>query len=89
MGSDAQGKQELPPALLPRAHLFCDLPEQSARIGEVQHAVSDAPFTPIGAMLSGATKGRRSDSTVFDSSAVSHQNLYVAKAILEGSGPLG
>ena len=31
-------KQELPPELFGRARLFCDLPEQSRRIGEFQHA---------------------------------------------------
>ncbi len=42
MGADAKGKQELPPALLERAQLFCDLPEQSRTIGEFQHASAGA-----------------------------------------------
>ncbi|MFD2741171.1 ornithine cyclodeaminase family protein [Sulfitobacter aestuarii] len=37
MGSDSEGKQELPSDLFPGARLFCDLPEQSMRIGEFQH----------------------------------------------------
>jgi len=34
MGSDAPGKQELPPDILRSASLFRDLPEQSLRIGD-------------------------------------------------------
>ncbi len=84
MGSDAQGKQELPPNLFPRARLFCDLPAQSARIGEFQHATPATPLIAIGAVLSGASEGRQSlkDITVFDSSGISLQDLHMAKAIL-------
>lgn len=84
MGSDATGKQELPTALFARAELFCDLPEQSRAIGEFQHAAPDAPLLPIGHVLSGQHVGR-SDSnaiTVFDSSGLSVQDLYVAQAVL-------
>jgi ornithine cyclodeaminase len=84
MGSDAAGKQELPPNLFPRARLFCDLPDQSARIGEFQHAAPATPLTAIGAVLSGAGEGRQSakDITIFDSSGISLQDLHMAKAIL-------
>lgn len=84
MGSDSQGKQELPPDLFPRARLFCDLPEQSTRIGEFQHAATGTPLTAIGAVLSGAADGRQGtdDVTVFDSSGISLQDLYMAEAIL-------
>ncbi len=84
MGSDSPGKQELPPDLFPRARLFCDLPEQSVRIGEFQHAASGTPLTAIGAVLSGTASGRQGvdDITVFDSSGISLQDLYMAEAIL-------
>lgn len=84
MGSDSPGKQELPPELFGHARLFCDLPEQSRRIGEFQHAGADCTPTAIGAVLSGNAPGRRSDSeiTIFDSSGLSLQDLYIAKAIL-------
>lgn len=84
MGSDATGKQELPPALFDRASLFCDLPEQSTRIGEFQHAPEAAP-TAIGAVLKGEAPGRREESeiTVFDSSGISIQDLHMAQAILQ------
>ena len=84
MGSDARGKQELPPALLERAQLFCDLPEQSVRIGEFQHVAdrieADAlALTAIGDVLTGKAPGRRAADavTVFDSSGIALQDLYV------------
>lgn len=85
MGSDARGKQELPLELFARARLFCDLPEQSQRIGEFQHADPEAHLTAIGAVLSGDAPGRQEESeiTVFDSSGISLQDLYMAKAILD------
>lgn len=85
MGSDAQGKQELPTALLGTASLFCDLPDQSLRIGEFQHADQGAAPTAIGSVLSGAAPGRRTphEVTVFDSSGISLQDLYMARSILD------
>lgn len=102
MGSDAEGKQELPPALLERADLFCDLPRQSLRIGEFQHiahrvAEKALSLTAIGDVLTGQAAGRRSDEaiTVFDSSGIALQDLYVGRMLLArassgeapGSGP--
>lgn len=85
MGSDAKGKQELPSDLFPRAHLFCDLPEQSVRIGEFQHANPEATPTAIGAVLAGDAPGRQNEReiTIFDSSGISLQDLHMAKAILD------
>lgn len=87
MGSDAAGKQELPRELLATARLYCDLPEQARRIGEAQHAPEDAPLTAIGAVLTGRAAGRSDDAvTVFDSSGVAAQDLYIARSILEAAG---
>ncbi|QUF05856.1 ornithine cyclodeaminase family protein [Actinosynnema pretiosum subsp. pretiosum] len=91
MGSDARGKQELPPWLLATATLFCDLPEQSREIGEFQHAPADARVTALGHVLSGAAPGRRSpeEITAFDSSGLAVQDLHLALALLaadRGSG---
>ena len=85
MGSDSIGKQELPPQLFARARLFCDLPDQSTRIGEFQHAPTDAKITAIGAVLTGAATGRqaREDITIFDSSGISLQDLHMAQAVLD------
>ncbi|PRY37929.1 ornithine cyclodeaminase family protein [Umezawaea tangerina] len=83
MGSDARGKQELPPALLATAALFCDLPAQSTTIGEFQHALA-RPVTALGDVLAGRAPGRHDDDTVtvFDSSGIALQDLYVATALL-------
>jgi ornithine cyclodeaminase len=85
MGSDTTGKQELPPDLFHRATLFCDLPEQSRRIGEFQHADAKLQLTAIGDVLTGQSRGRVSadDITIFDSSGLSLQDLYIAQAIIE------
>ena len=86
MGADARGKQELPPALLERASLFCDLPEQSLAIGEFQHAseAAAAGLRAIGALLAAGEGGRTSPDqiTVFDSSGIALQDLTIARAIL-------
>ncbi|WP_433201014.1 ornithine cyclodeaminase family protein [Dactylosporangium sp. CS-047395] len=89
MGSDAQGKQELPPSLLTTARLYCDLPVQSLRIGELQHVAGlveagTVHVTALGAVLTGRAEGRRSpgDVTVFDSSGIALQDLFVADALL-------
>lgn len=85
MGSDATGKQELPPELFQNARLFCDLPEQSRRIGEFQHAAELLPVTALGDVLAGRTAGREDarQITVFDSSGVSVQDLYIAQEIID------
>ena len=86
MGADAKGKQELPPALLERAALFCDLPEQSLVMGEFQHAskAAAAGVRAIGALLAAGEGGRASPDaiTVFDSSGIALQDLTIARAIL-------
>lgn len=90
MGSDQAGKQELPPALLRRGRLFCDLPSQSVVVGEFQHVRAEIEsgklsLTAIGDVLRGRAKGRSSadEITVFDSSGFALQDLFVAQALLE------
>jgi ornithine cyclodeaminase len=89
MGSDAPGKHELPSELLSRASLFCDLPSQSVQIGDFQHARDEIEagtlqVTPIGDVIEGRAPGRRSNEeiTVFDSSGISLQDLYMADALI-------
>lgn len=89
MGADSKGKQELPPALFARARLFCDLPEQSTTIGEFQHAgpaiATGTTLTAIGHVLLGEARGRISpdEITIFDSSGLSLQDLYMGQKLLE------
>lgn len=90
MGADGAGKQELDPALLEHAELFCDLPAQSVAIGEFQHVAPQiasgvVALTAIGRVLTGQAPGRSSDRaiTVFDSSGISLQDLHIAERILQ------
>ena len=90
MGSDAPGKQELPPELFSGARLFCDLPSQSVVIGEFQHVrqrieAGDLVLDPLGAALDGRIEGRTSpeEITVFDSSGISIQDLYIGQMIVD------
>ena len=85
MGSDKQGKQELPPELFSQSGLFCDLNTQSKVIGEFQHAPESATLINIGDVLSANAQGRQSQEqiTIYDSSGLSIQDLYIAQKILE------
>ena len=90
MGADGVGKQELPVGIYARAQLFCDLVAQSVVIGEFQHAAAliqagAVPLTQIGTVLSGQTPGRLDDQaiTIFDSSGIALQDLYIAERLLK------
>lgn len=85
MGSDKKGKQELPPELFSQSGLFCDLNTQSKVIGEFQHASESAILMNIGDVLLANTQGRQSQEqiTIYDSSGLSIQDLYIAQKILE------
>lgn len=85
MGSDAAGKQELPPALFARASLFCDLPSQAVVMGDFQHFKGDrASIVPIGKVLNGEVHGRTSPEqiTIFDSSGIALQDLTIALRLI-------
>ncbi|EPJ48464.1 MAG: ornithine cyclodeaminase [Osedax symbiont Rs2] len=90
MGSDSEGKQELPEQLLASAELFCDLSSQSMRIGELQHikhllTPGTKQLTMIGEVLLNTAAGRTSKSqiTVFDSSGISLQDLSIGGYLLQ------
>jgi ornithine cyclodeaminase len=85
MGADQQGKHELPTALYGRSRLFCDLPEQSLRIGEFQHTPPGAEPTALGAVLVDPSRGRAhaEEITIFDSSGTAMQDLALAAALLQ------
>ncbi|WGV14697.1 iminosuccinate reductase BhcD [Fuscovulum ytuae] len=90
MGTDTKGKQEVQPALVGKARLFTDEVAQSVSIGEAQHAVaagmvSDADIVPLGAVLTGADAGRRSEAeiTLFDGTGVGLQDLAVAAVAVQ------
>jgi ornithine cyclodeaminase len=97
MGADDVGKHELDTAIVHRARLFADYPEQSVIIGEFQHAHRDGTISSVdeivalGSVTLGETPGRASDSeiTLFDSSGIAIQDLTVAAAILEAAREAG
>lgn len=88
MGADGPGKRELPPELLTTARLFCDLPQQSRRVGEFQHAPVESELTMLGDVLTARAPGRTEghEITVFDSSGIGLQDLYLGLALLERKG---
>jgi ornithine cyclodeaminase len=97
MGADAVGKQEAPPELLRQAELFCDETAQSYAIGELQHVATDVragavrPAVNLGEVLTGRHPGRQREEavTVFDSSGLALQDLFLAAALLERAEQAG
>ena len=90
MGVDTKGKQELPLTLFDNADLYCDFTSQSVVIGEFQHADKDVvsnKLTMIGAVLSGRAQGRinNSDITIFDSSGIAVQDLFIGQYLLNAA----
>jgi ornithine cyclodeaminase len=91
MGTDAVGKQELPPELLRRSALFCDELEQSLRIGEFQHIATDVrsggiqPPQNLGDVLARrlAPRADAASITIFDSSGPALQDLFLADCLLQ------
>lgn len=69
IGGDCPGKTELAPAILHRAGIFVEYPEQTRIEGEIQQLEPDHPVTEIWQVLTGQAEGRRNDEqiTLFDS----------------------
>ncbi|KHA52197.1 ornithine cyclodeaminase [Sulfitobacter geojensis] len=69
IGGDCPGKTELAPAILRRAEIFVEYPEQTRIEGEIQQMDADHPVTEFWEVLTGAAKGRTDDKqiTLFDS----------------------
>ena len=90
LGADAHGKQEVELAAVGRCRLFCDEWEQASAGGELSNAVESGAVgrddvTEIGAVLTGAAPGRRSDDeiTLFDSTGLAIQDLAIVQAVYE------
>ena len=88
LGADAHGKAEAELSAIARCRLFCDEWAQASAGGELAHAVDAGlvareQVTEIGAVLSGAAAGRRSDQeiTLFDSTGLAIQDLAVVSAV--------
>ncbi|MEP2641085.1 ornithine cyclodeaminase [Roseobacter sp.] len=69
IGGDCPGKTELAPAILQRADIFVEYPEQTRIEGEIQQLPKDHPVTEIWQVLTNQAPGRSSDAqiTLFDS----------------------
>jgi ornithine cyclodeaminase len=98
MGSDAEHKNELDPAILACASLFAtDSRAQSARLGELRPALdaglvpADFPAVEIGALVSGIANGRRSpdDITVCCLSGTGAQDTAIANHALAAAEAAG
>lgn len=87
MGSDAEHKNEIAPAILRIADLYvADSAKQTRRLGELHHAIeaavfaADAEVTELGQIIAGAKPGRRSasDITIADLTGTGVQDTAIA-----------
>jgi len=87
IGGDCPGKTELAPAILHRADIFVEYPEQTRIEGEIQQLAPDHPVTEFWEVLTGAAPGRTSAAqiTLFDSVGFATEDFsalcYVRDAI--------
>jgi len=97
VGADAQGKQELEPALLLTSTVVVDVLAQCVEIGEMQHVVPTGLMPPerihaeLGDVVAGRRPGRtRSDEiTIFDSTGTALQDVAAAIAVYEKARTTG
>ncbi|MGB7241914.1 MAG: ornithine cyclodeaminase [Sulfitobacter sp.] len=91
IGGDCPGKTELAPAILHRADIFVEFPEQTRVEGEIQQLAPDHEVTEMWQVLTGQKPGRTSDKqiTLFDSVGFAIEDFsalrYVRRAI-RGTG---
>jgi alanine dehydrogenase len=91
IGADAPGKQELEIALLKRARVIVDSPEQAMHSGEINVGIDQGALSPrniaasLGEVVIGKKPGRQSDRdiTVFDSTGLAIQDVAVAGCIYQ------
>jgi len=87
MGSDAEHKNEIAPAIVRMADLYvADSAKQTRRLGELHHAIAagvmaaDAEVTELGEIIAGKRQGRRSanDITIADLTGTGVQDTAIA-----------
>lgn len=91
MGSDAEHKNELAPAVITAARYICDRLQQTRVLGELHHAIeaglvtSDASFAELGQVIAGTQKGRAHDDeiTVCDLTGTGAQDTAIAALALQ------
>jgi ornithine cyclodeaminase len=87
MGSDAEHKNEIAPAIIRMVDLYvADSAKQTRRLGELHHAIAagvmavDAEVTELGEIIAGKRQGRRStsDITIADLTGTGVQDTAIA-----------
>jgi ornithine cyclodeaminase len=87
MGSDAEHKNEIDPAIIAKADLYvADSLKQTRRLGELHHAIesglveADAIFSELGSIIAGSAKGRPSPEaiTIADLTGTGVQDTAIA-----------
>lgn len=98
MGSDAEHKNELDPAIIPLADLYvADSLDQVRRLGELHHAIAaglvaaDAAFATLGQVIAGSAAGRASDTaiTVCDLTGTGVQDTAIATLAIQRARAAG
>ncbi|MFX0540414.1 ornithine cyclodeaminase [Roseovarius sp. S4756] len=90
IGGDCPGKTELAPAILERSDVFVEFPPQTRIEGEIQQMPEDFAVTELWQVMTGAAKGRTSNSqiTLFDSVGFATEDfsaLRYVRAQIEGT----
>jgi alanine dehydrogenase len=91
VGSDNEDKQELDPRLLAENKVVVDSLEQTAKFGELHHALdlgimnSDQVYSELGDIIAGHKKGRTSpdEIIIFDSTGIALQDVAAAAIVYE------
>lgn len=97
MGSDAEHKNEIDPALVARAVYVADRLAQTRILGELRHAVAagliaaDATFAELGQVVAGQAAGRRGpqDVTLADLTGTGIQDTAIADLALSRARAAG
>ncbi len=98
MGSDAEHKNELDPGIVAKCDVFvCDTRAQSAKLGELHHAISsgavaaDFGVDELGQVIAGHVPGRRSadDVTVCDLTGTGAQDTAIARLAFQTAQTAG
>jgi ornithine cyclodeaminase len=91
MGSDAEHKNELAPAVLAAGRYICDRLQQTRILGELHHAIEagmvaeDASFAELGHVVAGSRQGRTDDDdiTICDLTGTGAQDTAIAALALQ------
>ena len=91
IGGDCPGKTELAPAILQRAEIFVEYPDQTRIEGEIQQLAPDHPVTELWEVITGSKAGRKSAAqlTLFDGVGFAIEDFSALRYVLgqlKGSG---